>query len=80
MIKITTLGQCPERIINKAQKILLRQPRNRLGKRLSGLKSFISIKVDHKYRILFSEREDQIFLGVHSNYEKKIKNLKKEIN
>jgi plasmid maintenance system killer protein len=79
MKEITTLGACPKRIINKATQILLRSPKQRGEKRVSGLKSFISIRVNHKYRMLLSER-GEVFLGVHDAYEKKIRNLKKELN
>lgn len=79
MPQIQVIKKCPNRVITKAESILneIRALRHGKCKKLSGLKNVYSIKVDHDYRILISDKQ-VIFIGSHASYEKKIKIMKRK--
>mgnify|MGYP000050040753 CR=1 FL=1 len=78
MKNLTVLGHCPDRIIKKA---ILRFNQlssiNKLSKKLSGVRGYYSIKVSDNYRVLFSDTKNA-FLCSHNQYDKKIKNIKRQ--
>ncbi len=77
MRSIVILGKCPNQILSKAM-LLIRslQSENVRYKKLSGLRSYSAIKINKNYRILLSP-SGSIFVGSHSQYERKIKLLRK---
>jgi len=77
MRQIEIMGSCPNAIIYKAKKIINSINKSPVkSKKLSGMKSLHSIRINRKYRILLSN-DDRIYVGNHNCYEKKIKSLKK---
>jgi plasmid maintenance system killer protein len=50
--------------------------KNKLRKKLAGLKKHYSIKVSTNYRVLWSDSGD-FFVGKHNHYDRKIKNIKR---
>jgi hypothetical protein len=77
MRSIVILGKCPNQILSKAM-LLIRalQSENVRYKKLSGLRRYSAIKINKNYRILLSS-SGSIFVGSHSRYERKIKQLRK---
>ncbi|GGF67298.1 ParE family toxin-like protein [Alteromonas lipolytica] len=77
MKNITVLGYCPAWVETKARNIINEPSKMKVNsKKLAGLKSHYSVKLNQHYRLLFSDLS-QIYLCGHNHYEKKIKNLKK---
>jgi hypothetical protein len=77
MRSIVILGKCSNQILAKAM-FLIRslQSGNIRYKKLSGLRSYSAIKINKNHRILLSP-SGSIFVGSHSQYERKIKQLRK---
>ncbi|RBP84717.1 hypothetical protein EBI01_03915 [Marinomonas rhizomae] len=77
MRSIVILGKCSNQILSKAM-LLIRslQSENVRYKKLSGLRRYSAIKINKNYRILLSP-SGSIFVGSHSQYERKIKQLRK---
>lgn len=78
MSRIVEIGKCPFWVKSKADSIV-----NQAGwlrsksKKLSGLRSWYSIRVANNYRIIFSNT-DTFFLCSHDHYNTKIRNIKRQ--
>lgn len=77
MLRIEIMGTCPNKIINKAKKLLDLPDMSSVSyKKLSGIKKAYSIRVNQNYRVLIANGTNA-YIGSHNHYDKKIKNLKK---
>lgn len=72
------LSFVPQEFLKKAAEIieLFKRGLKRFWKKLAGVKSWYSYRLDMNYRVLTDGRGN-FFVGCHDAYENKIKNLKR---
>lgn len=77
MSSIVILGKCPNQILSKAIFLIKSlQGEHIRCKKLTSLRCYSAVRINKNYRILLAP-SGSIFIGSHSQYERKIKQLRK---